>query len=83
MILLCRLLTTQGHSPLTLALYYYEAITCPLMLHQVVQSSPKLLAFKLLITLHVHLAEPAVPQMKRSLITEQLCSQFLSFGVRL
>lgn len=64
MILLRRLLTTQRHSPLTPALYYYEGIKCPLMLHQIVQSSRKLLSFKMLIELHVLLAEPAVPQMK-------------------
>lgn len=64
MISLHRLLTTQRHSPLIPALYYYEGIKCPLMLHQIVQSSPKLLAFKMLIALYVLLTEPAVPQMK-------------------
>lgn len=65
-ILLCRLLNAQGHCPLTPALYYSEGIKCPLMSHQIVHSSSKLLAFKRLIALHVLLAEPAVPWMKRS-----------------
>lgn len=64
MILLRRLLTTQRRSSLTRALYYYEVIKCLLTLHQIVHNLPKLLAFKMLIALHVLLAEPAVPQMK-------------------
>lgn len=59
-----KLFTIQRQNPSTPALYCYEGISCLLMLHQIVHSSPKPLVFKMLVALCVLLAEPAVPQMK-------------------